>query len=245
MFPDSIRKRWPEPRLDSIAAFVAAYRAAGYDLLKLHDEEPAIADSVLAAARRLGVPVAGHLPGTLARALAGGMQSVEHGVIGAGDSTTIAAIRQAGLWSCPTLQLEAPQGSRAMPSPALHALQQAGVGLLLGSDYPLGAGIHRELEVLVQAGLTPYGALAMGTKNFGAYLQALDKTAYKTGTVAVGHRADLLLLSGNPLTDVRHAKAPVGVMIGGRWIDRARIDRQLAIFDAEERRWHRKANPSP
>ena len=79
--------------------------------------------------------------------------------------------------------------------------------------------------------------LAAGTKNFGAYLRTLDPTGEATGTVAVGARADLVLLSGNPLEDVGHAQRPAGVMIGGRWLDRTALDRRLAVVEREECAW--------
>ena len=47
-------------RLDSIAVYVAAYKAAGYDFVKIHDEDSIVAESVLVAAYRLGIPVVGH-----------------------------------------------------------------------------------------------------------------------------------------------------------------------------------------
>jgi hypothetical protein len=48
------------------------------------------------------------------------------------------------------------------------------------------------------------------------------------GTVAVGKRADLVLLTGNPLTDIQHTMHPSGVMLGGRWLSQTAIDRRLA-----------------
>jgi hypothetical protein len=65
--------------LDSVVTFVAAYRAAGYDFLKVRRERLPIFDSVVAAARRVGIPVVGHKPWTvpLERALTG-MRSIEH-----------------------------------------------------------------------------------------------------------------------------------------------------------------------
>ena len=42
-----------------------------------------------------------------------------------------------------------------------------------------------------------------------------------------GKRADLVLLNGNPLADIRQTMQPAGVMIGGRWLSRQEIDRRL------------------
>ncbi len=107
----------------------------------------------------------------------------------------------------------------------LKALHDAGVPFLLGSDAPQmwnvpGFSIHRELQVLVASGLTPYQALASGTRNVADFLGALDST----GTVAAGKRADLVLLEANPLADVSNTSRIAGVMLGGRWMDRAALD---------------------
>ncbi len=110
------------------------------------------------------------------------------------------------------------------------ALHDAGAGLLLGTDsggdgpdIPPGFRIHRELQLLVQAGLTPYEALATGTRNVATFLGTSDST----GTVAVGKRADLVLLDRNPLADIRATAGPAGVMVGGQWLPRAEIDARL------------------
>jgi imidazolonepropionase-like amidohydrolase len=78
--------------------------------------------------------------------------------------------------------------------------------------------------VLVDAGLTPYQALATGTRNVAEFLGTVDST----GTIAVGKRADLVLLFGNPLRDISHTAGPAGVMVGGHWIPRAEIEARLA-----------------
>jgi adenine deaminase len=105
------------------------------------------------------------------------------------------------------------------------------VGLLLGTDTPhrlqspmhAGFSVHRELALLVAAGLSPYQALETGTRNPALFLGALDST----GAVAVGKRADLVLLDGNPLQDLRYTAVPAGVMAGGRWFPRVEVDSAL------------------
>jgi hypothetical protein len=110
----------------------------------------------------------------------------------------------------------------------IKALHDGGAGLLLGSDAPQtwnvpGFSVHREIATYVAAGLTPYQALATGTRNIAEHLGTLDRT----GTVEAGKRADLVLLDGNPLQDISNTSRIAGVMIGGRWISRADIDRRL------------------
>jgi cytosine/adenosine deaminase-related metal-dependent hydrolase len=124
-------------------------------------------------------------------------------------------------------------GSISATRQLIKALQDAGAGLLLGTDPPMlymvpGFSVHRELAAFVRAGLTPYQALATGTKNVARFFGTLDET----GTVAVGKRADLVLLNGNPLQDIGNTAQPAGVMIGGRWLPRLEIDRRLAEIAA-------------
>jgi imidazolonepropionase-like amidohydrolase len=110
----------------------------------------------------------------------------------------------------------------------LKALHDGGAGILLGSDAPQvwnvpGFSIHRELATYVAAGLTPYQALATGTRNVAVYAGTLDRT----GTIETGKRADLVLLDANPLQDIASTSRITGVVLGGRWIPRAEIDRRL------------------
>ena len=110
----------------------------------------------------------------------------------------------------------------------IRALHAGGAGLLLGSDAPQiynvpGFSIHRELEALVAAGLTPYQALETGTRNVAVFFGTSDRT----GTIEVGKRADLVLLDANPLTDIRNTGRQSGVMLRGRWLSRAEIQTRL------------------
>ena len=98
-------------------------------------------------------------------------------------------------------------------------LQAAGVTILAGSDsgpfnsftYP-GASLHDELRQLVRAGLTPAQALRAASSNGARFLGVADRT----GTVAVGKEADLLLLTANPLADVANAKKIYAVVSRGK-----------------------------
>jgi imidazolonepropionase-like amidohydrolase len=110
----------------------------------------------------------------------------------------------------------------------IKALHDGGTGLLLGSDAPQtwnvpGFSIHRELATYVASGLTPYQALATGTRNVAVHTGTLDRT----GTIEAGKRADLVLLQGNPLQDIRNTSRIAGVMIGGRWLPKAELDKRL------------------
>ncbi len=109
-----------------------------------------------------------------------------------------------------------------------RGFREAGVGFLLGSDAPQiwnvpGFSVRRELAYMVDAGLTPYQALESGTRNVALFFGTIDKT----GTVAVGKRADLVLLDANPLTDIKAVGHQSGVMLGGRWLSATEIAKRL------------------
>jgi imidazolonepropionase-like amidohydrolase len=246
----------------SVDEKVAAYQAAGFDFIKTQGDaqDDVLGDSLLAAAHRLGIPVVGHVPSTKGWFLRHptAYRSVEHLTAyseiwkdPAKLPTYVAATRQAGVWICPTLYYAVDQGTVDQPSPMLvtvrrlvKALQDAGVGLLLGTDILWDIGttvvggdvsyadepVSRELAALVRSGLSAYQALLTGTRNAAEFFGTLDST----GTVAVGKRADLVLVRGNPLGDVRHTREPAGVMVAGRWLDRAALDQRLL---ASEKSW--------
>ncbi len=102
-------------------------------------------------------------------------------------------------------------------------LHRAGVPIIAGTDSPypgvyFGEGLHRELELLVEAGLTPLEAISAATSSAAAFMR--DST---WGTIAPGRRADLLLVAGQPdqrISDTRHI---VAVMQGGRLLPRAQL----------------------
>ncbi len=114
----------------------------------------------------------------------------------------------------------------------LRALRDASAGILLGADAPQvfnvpGFATLRELEALVAAGLTPYQALEAGTRNPAIALGVPESF----GTIAVGKRADLLLLDADPLADVRNVWKRAGVVLAGRWLSASELDAKLAEYD--------------
>jgi imidazolonepropionase-like amidohydrolase len=100
-------------------------------------------------------------------------------------------------------------------------LLDAGVLLAAGTDAALpgvyyGEGLHHELELLVEAGLTPLQAITLATKN-AALLLNEDKD---WGTLEAGKRADLLVVSGDPARRIGDTRNVSTVMQRGRIIDR-------------------------
>ena len=115
--------------------------------------------------------------------------------------------------------------------------QDAGIPQLLGTDAPgpalfPGKSAHRELRELVKAGLTNLDALEIATRNAGDFSAANLRRSEQFGRVAPGYRADLLLVDGNPLEDIRSVENISGVMVRGRWLDRAEIDDRRATLAA-------------
>ncbi len=117
----------------------------------------------------------------------------------------------------------------------VRALRDAGAKILAGTDVgPVGFALHAELENLVHAGLTPYEVLEAATRNAAEALGQLDRF----GTVAVGKRADLILVSANPLDDITNAARLDGVMVSGRWHPGEELKRLLEeIREARQLRY--------
>ena len=93
----------------------------------------------------------------------------------------------------------------------VRALHSKHAGLLFGTDtykpniIP-GFSLHEELKYFVKAGLSPYDAIRAGTSDAARFLHREGEF----GTVAVGLRADLLLVTGNPLDDVGTWRSALG-----------------------------------
>ena len=122
-----------------------------------------------------------------------------------------------------------PQRIAALNRRMVAALHDAGAGILLGTDaaqaYHLpGFAVHEELAMLVEAGLSPYEALLAGTRHAAEAMGKQDEF----GTVAIGRRADLILLNTNPLSAVDHVKQRAGVMVQGRWLAEEELQTMLA-----------------
>ena len=109
----------------------------------------------------------------------------------------------------------------------VRQMHRAGVTLVTGSDIAgprvPGFGLHEELILLVEAGLTPMQALQAATLTPA---KVLNK-ANDLGTVEKGKLADLMLLDGNPLDDIRNTQRISAVILNGKLYNRAALDRLL------------------
>ena len=124
--------------------------------------------------------------------------------------------------------VEANRRLAALRGRILLALHEGGANIALGTDSPQtfsvpGFSAHREMRYYVSLGMTPYDVLEIATRKPAEYFGATDDF----GTVAVGRRADLLLLEANPLEDISRTERRAGVMVGGRWLPEEEIQRRL------------------
>jgi cytosine/adenosine deaminase-related metal-dependent hydrolase len=104
-------------------------------------------------------------------------------------------------------------------------LHQAGVPLLAGTDDVAGFALHRELELYVQAGIAPAQVLQIATRNGARHTGTLAEA----GTIAVGKRADLLLVDGDPTQRISDIRRVSLVLKGGTALAPAAIYEALGI----------------
>ncbi len=102
----------------------------------------------------------------------------------------------------------------------ISALYNAGITVVPGSDTGLqGYGLLRELELYVQAGLTPLQAIQSATI-VSAHAMGLE---HDSGTIERGKRADLILVRGNPLSDISDLRKVSKTVANGRMYDTAKL----------------------
>jgi len=106
---------------------------------------------------------------------------------------------------------------------------RAGVPVLAGTDTPMprvypGFSLHEELEHLVESGMSPQAALRAATLAPASFLGISDTA----GSVAVGKRADLVILDADPLSDIHNTRRIHAVLLDGRLLTRSALDALLA-----------------
>jgi imidazolonepropionase-like amidohydrolase len=164
------------------------------------------------------------------------------GLFSAPESAYVAHPMQKDIWSFianmnrgipPPARQKLRDDFEKFQKPLTRVFHDHGGQLMTGTDSLLprlvpGFALHRELHELVDVGLSPYEALRTSTTIPYEYLgEAAD-----AGTIEIGKRTDLLLVDGNPLDDVAAAANIAGVLMRGRWIDKAQIDARMARIRA-------------
>lgn len=110
-----------------------------------------------------------------------------------------------------------------------NTMRKTGVQFLAGTDAPdpyviPGFSVHDELEWMVKSGFTASQALQSATFNPALYMVKLDQY----GVVKPNHVADLVLLDGNPLEDIRNTRKISAIVLGGKYFSRHDLDQMLA-----------------
>jgi imidazolonepropionase-like amidohydrolase len=104
-------------------------------------------------------------------------------------------------------------------------IHKAGIPMMAGTDTPIGfltpgLSLHEELIVMVEAGLTPADAIKAATLNPARYFNLENEL----GSVKEGMWADLLILSANPLANIKNTQRIEGVMKQGKYYDQAALN---------------------
>jgi len=112
----------------------------------------------------------------------------------------------------------------------VKGMHRAGILFLAGTDTPSGVyifpgfSLHEELQRFVAAGFTPMAALQTATLNPAKFLGEEKEL----GTIEQGKWADLVLLDRNPLDDIANTQRIAAVIVNGRYLSRAELDKMLA-----------------
>src|SRR5262249_29040223 len=135
------------------------------------------------------------------------------------------------------------QANYAVAEETVRQLKAAGVPILAGTDAPNpgtshGASIHLEIELLLHAGLTPTEALASATSIPASQFRLSDR-----GRIAPGLRADLLLVKGDPTSDIKATRNIVGVWKQGIRLDRDQYAAEVRRLKGEEDSLRRQPPP--
>ena len=102
----------------------------------------------------------------------------------------------------------------------LRKINEAGGILVAGTDQTTGPALHRELELMADAGIPPSDIIRIATLN-GAIFLGKER---ELGSIEEGKIADLVLLAADPTMDINNAKQIVQVIKGGQLIDRSKLN---------------------
>jgi len=225
---------------DGVRVAVRRQIAAGADWIKVYADyrrrpvdpsTPTYSLEELAAivdeAESAGLPVAAHAVTSEAirRAVLAGVRTIEHGSDASGEVLDL--MKQHGVVLCPTLaaseamaryagwQPGQPEPARIEDSRAMFR-RALGAGVLIACGSDAGVFAHgdnaREIELMIEYGMTPREALRSATLVAARVLGASDRF----GRIDAGLLADLVVLRGDPFEDVTALRSPVMVIREGQ-----------------------------
>lgn len=102
----------------------------------------------------------------------------------------------------------------------LKQLHDAGAIIAMGTDRLIGPMVHMEMELLAEAGISPLDVITLSTLNGAKYIGVEEYL----GSIEIGKRADMVILSEDPTIDIRNSRSIERVFINGVEIDRSRLD---------------------
>jgi imidazolonepropionase-like amidohydrolase len=224
-----VRRLCRDLRVDWIKLFVSGGISGAQETYRDTQMDLELIRAACLEADRWNVPVAAHAgnPEAVARSLAGGVASIEHGYELSDEN--VEHMAATGVWLVPTLSIthntvrmrsagwpsamvEKARALQAMHADSFRRARAAGVRIACGSDMrPFGPASVEELLLLSELGLGFTEALAAGTLG-SAHLCAADDAA---GSIEVGKRADLLLLDSDPRDHIDVLRSPWHVLVSG------------------------------
>jgi len=149
--------------------------------------------------------------------LRAGADSIEHGILPGTDSTEfgdeiVSMMLDRGTYFVPTIAIawaykESYSEVFSGLKKVVKKLHDAGINIAAGTDsgtpgVVIGKGLHKELELLVEAGLSPMEAIMAGTRNAADNLGRGNEL----GTVEKGKLADMIVVSGNPIEEIEKTR---------------------------------------
>ena len=196
---------------------------------------PEVLEAAVRTAHEAGLKIAAHCVGYegTRQAVEAGIDSVDHGTFV--DEETVQLMAQRGTYLVPTMSTwdararvggmlgtltkediadmdERREASKASFRLALNAGVKIAAGTDAGGSVARHGFIAREIELMVDSGMTPKAALESATRE-GATLMGIDD---QVGTIEVGKQADMVLIDGDPLSDPAALRVVWGVFLGGR-----------------------------
>ena len=233
--PWEVRKAVRE-MVEAGADFIKTAASGGFwgidETCAVRNYTPEELDALADEAHAWGIPVVVHAhtqPG-IGNSIRAGIDQIHHGAFI--DEAGVRGIKEAGLYFVPTLRVTCDRNIAAWPDrpwmmkemreaqpihrAGVRLAHQIGANIAVGTDYPgsahgwrVGDNTPWELNELVQCGLSPMEAIVAGTRTTAEAFRRLDDL----GTLEPGKKADVLVVSPDPLSDVMALYEPTNIAL--------------------------------